>query len=155
MKKRMREDESKQEIELNMSMGDLCRGWFSNRMLPLLGMIQFIHERDERAKVRAEFFLEDIEHHFINSQRPRSLENAFRYLRFYLQAYPNVSLENSRRAVEMVKRIYQALGLKLEQKFEPKLSTEEKLRRVVCECTQNRNALQEVSRTKQNEAENE
>lgn len=89
-------------------------GWFNNRMAIILMAIQHLKRKDAQAILRIEFFLEDVEHHFTDSHAPKWVRNAFRYLKSYFKVYPEVTLWQSYRAVEMIARIYESLGLKLQ-----------------------------------------
>ena len=61
--------------------------------------------------LRIEFFLDDLEHHYIDSHAEKPVRDAFRYLRRFLKIYPQVKPEHACRAFQMVGRIYGALGL--------------------------------------------
>ena len=130
--------ENKHSIEeqarpLDRSVESLFRGWFNNRMYVVLMSFQHIKARDPQTILGIQIFLRDIEHHFIPSHRPKSLVHAFRYLRRYFTVYPHVSVEQSQRAIEMVGRIYEAMGMMLKQQsaYHPKLSADEKIRREI------------------------
>lgn len=125
------QDENRKKFE--DSLGCLCLAWINNRMFPILALMQLIHETDPSVLAQAQFFLTDIEHHFMRTDIPVPVGQAFRYLSCYLGVYPNVSIEDSRRAIAMIKRIYEALGIELNQHFEPRLAIREKLRRIINE----------------------
>jgi len=85
-------------------------GWFNNRMMVILMLIQDIRPRESRSMLRAEFFLEEIERHFISPSADRTARNAFRWMRRYLKIYPAVTKEHSKRALDKVSQIYDAVA---------------------------------------------
>ena len=101
------------EARLDRNPENLFRGWFNNHMTILLFMVQQPKPRKARTMLRIEFFIEDVEHHYIGCHGGKSVHDAFRYLKRYCKVYPAVTYRHSERAVEMVGRIYEALGLKL------------------------------------------
>jgi len=86
------------------------KGWFNNRMMVILMLMQDIRRRESRSMLRAEFFLEDVEHHFVKPSSGREIRNAFRWMRRYLKQYPQVTREHSRKALDQVSRIYDAVA---------------------------------------------
>ncbi len=90
----------------------LFKGWFNNHMTVLLMMLQNPKPRTVITVQRIEFFLHDLEHHFMPFSSSKAVWDIFRYLKRYLKVYPNVRRSHSIRAIEMVGRIYQILGLK-------------------------------------------
>lgn len=113
----------------------LFLGWLNNRMGMILMAIQCIKAKEQSTLAHFEFFLHDLEHHFLAGDR--SLSEAFRYLRRYFRVYPNVTLAQSRKALEKVKEIYNAFGLELEiSGLSPKLSREERMKRQIREYLQ-------------------
>ena len=102
----------------------LFRGWFNNHMTIVLLALQNPRLRTSETIYRIRFFLQDIEHHFVDSHAPKSTRDSFRYLKRYFCIYPVVTESHCRRAIEMVGRIYQVLGLKWE--FQDSTAVEEK-----------------------------
>ena len=104
-------------------------------MALILMYCQYIKTRDSQAIVAAQIFLRDIEHHFIPTRRPKFISHAFRYLTRFFKVYPNVSVEQSQRAIEMVEKIYEAMGMKLKKQshYQLQLSVEEQMRRQIKE----------------------
>lgn len=92
---------------------DTVRAWFNNRMMILLMYIQYVRRLDTRNMLKSVFFLEEIEHHFIEGGAPYPIRNAFRYLKRYLTVYPRVTKKHCERAYEMVARIYAGMGYEL------------------------------------------
>ena len=97
----------------------LFRGWFNNHMTIVLMALQSPRLRTSETAFRIRFFLEDIEHHFVDSHAPKSTRDSFRYLKRYFRIYPGVTENHCRRAIEMVGGIYQVLGL--EFGFQPEM----------------------------------
>lgn len=97
-------------LESEKETGALFRAWFNNRMTVLLILIHHIQQRDPRMILKIDFFLTDIEHHFVDSHAGKPYRYAFSYLHRYLKVYPAVTYKGSHKAVEMVRRIYEALG---------------------------------------------
>ena len=90
---------------------ELFQGWFNNRMILLTMAIERPKAKTAEALLRMNFFLEDIEHHYIDSHAPKPVWDAFRYLRRFFKIYPRVEQKQSGRALEMIGRIYEAVGL--------------------------------------------
>jgi hypothetical protein len=90
-----------------------CLSWFNNHMTVVLMATQYIHARGGATMQGIDLFLHDIEHHFVSLESSLGAKHAFRYLKRYFQCYPHVSPKHSKRAIEMVRRIYKALGLEL------------------------------------------
>lgn len=84
--------------------------WVNNRVMALSMTIQVNKRRVERSLLRHEFFLDEIEHHFINCYSGKKVWNAFRYLRLYLRSYPHMKPRHQQKALEMLDRIYTTLG---------------------------------------------
>lgn len=113
------QDESLQGQEESRDYSGLFRGWFNNRMTVVLMVLQNPSFRPPQTMQRIEFFLEEVEHHFVDAYAPKSIRNAFRYLKRYFRIYPNVTESHCRCAIQMVGRIYQALGMKFG--FQPEI----------------------------------
>jgi len=94
-----------------MNISQYFSGWVNNEMALILMLIQHVRERDPKTLERMQQFLEDMEHHFTVLDSRRPLYWAYRYLAVYLRVYPHVKTKSAGRAVEMIGRIYDALGL--------------------------------------------
>lgn len=95
----------------------LFLGWFNNHMAMILLAIQHVRMKKVRSLMKMAFFLESIEHHYVPCDAPRCVRQAFRYLKRYFKVYPIVTQERSKRACEMVARIYEALELEFDFQF--------------------------------------
>lgn len=89
--------------------------WFNNNMCIFLMLIQRVTEREPKTMMRMEFFLYEIEHHYLKANVTKDVSVAFHWLRKFLTLYPDVSAKQCEKAVEMVRRIYGVVGLKLKQ----------------------------------------
>lgn len=69
-----------QSSKLLTDIESIFRAWFNNRMTVILMLMQHSRLRDSRTMMKIEFFLNDIEHHFVDSHAPKHLWDAFRYL---------------------------------------------------------------------------
>jgi hypothetical protein len=90
--------------------------WFNNRMTVVLIAVQSVRLRDSQSMMRIRFFLDDLEHHFVDGHAAKTVWDAFRYLKRYFEVYPKVTLKQCKRALEMVGRIYAILGMNLSGK---------------------------------------
>jgi len=90
-------------------------GWFNNQMALLLMLIQCVRPRMPKLLLKIEFFLRDVEHHYLPPKAGASVRGAFRYLEGYFRVYPRVTREESNRAVRMVGRIYAAFGYRFRE----------------------------------------
>lgn len=88
----------------------LFKGWLNNRMAVLLMYVQSRKTRDPRCIDRVIFFLEDLRHHYMPVNIDDSVTEAFDYMHNYFMDYPAVSQDQSDKAIEMINRIYVALG---------------------------------------------
>ena len=88
--------------------------YFNNRMYILLMWIQRPKERSAESKLRLQFFLNDMEHHFVDPYVDRQTRHAFCWLKAYLKVYPIVG-EKNRFVIahQMVARVYKAVGIDL------------------------------------------
>lgn len=91
---------------------ELFLGWFNNHMAIILLAIQYRRPTDRHAIFRILCFLEDVEHHYMDSKAPQPVWMALGYLKRYFRIYPEVTPKHCIRALEMVNKIYDALGLK-------------------------------------------
>ena len=126
-------EERKQERRqgANEELQRQCLCWFNNHMTVILMAIQYIHGREAPTIAGIEFFLHDIEHHFIRIEAGQAVRHAFRYLKRYFKCYPRVTPKHSKRAVEMVRRIYSSLGLELNLQSYPVLTREDQAQRKI------------------------
>jgi len=92
--------------------------YFNNKMMILLMMIQNpMLTKSIRSVERQKMFLHDIYHHFLPARVERKYHRAFKWLRLFLERYPDVTASRNQRAVRMVKMIYEGFGLKFEDRF--------------------------------------
>ncbi len=82
-----------QALESEKETEALFRAWFNNRMTVLLILIHHIRQRDPRMILKIDFFLTDIEHHFVDSHAGEPYRYAFSYLHRYLKVYPAVTYQ--------------------------------------------------------------
>lgn len=101
-----------------LAIHDSFLSWFNNHMALIVMALEYVRRRQPGFLMKVEFFLHGIEHHYLRPSRDKFVTDAFRYLRRYFKVYPNVKIEHSQRAFEMVGRIYAALGLELELQTE-------------------------------------
>ena len=95
--------------------------YFNNKMMILLMMIENpLLTKSIRSVERQKMFLHDIYHHFLPSHVERKYHRAFKWLRLFLERYPDVTAGMNLRAIRMVKIIYEGFGLK----FEKRINTE-------------------------------
>lgn len=95
-----------------------------NRMNILLMWIQHVSKKDiTEAKRHMQFFLHDMEHHFADPYIDQSLRNAFRWVRAFVKVYPDVSKKDrTKRAYEMIAKIYEALDINFPLQPKPELA---------------------------------
>lgn len=92
--------------------------YFNNKMMILLMMIQNpMLTKSIRSVERQKMFLHDIYHHFLPPRVERKYHRAFKWLRMFLERYPDVTSNRNQRAIRMVKMIYEGFGLKFENRF--------------------------------------
>lgn len=100
---------------------DLFWAYFNNKMMMLLLMIEHpFFRRDPVCVAKQKAFLDDLYHHFLPQGSAVRYRRAFQWLQLFLDRYPDFGPARAHRAVEMVERIYEVFGLKLERR----LSTE-------------------------------
>lgn len=92
----------------------LFLSYFNNRMTVLLMALQRVRPMAERARLHLALFLEDLEHHFVASDAPRSSRSPLRWLKAFLRVYPKVGTRDLKKAFEMVVRVYALFGLRLQ-----------------------------------------
>jgi len=86
------------------------RAWVNNKVTVLIWVIERNKPRDSRSMLKHEFFLEEIEHHFMDCHASYRAWRAFRYLRGYLKSYPHAKVNHQRTALAMLRLIYEELG---------------------------------------------
>lgn len=65
-------------------------------------------------KQHLQYFLHDMEHHFVDPHVDKNLRDAFRWLRIYIKTYPactELKQDRKQRAFEMAARVYEAVGI--------------------------------------------
>jgi hypothetical protein len=91
------------------------RAFVNNRMYILILWVQ----RPVKRREHLEFFLHDMAHHFVDPYVGKEIRAAYRWIRAYVKAYPNVSKKDrTQRAFEMIARIYESLGMEYPLKRE-------------------------------------
>jgi len=118
----------KRVTELPQDRESLFRGWFNNHVTILLMAIERVslsssrvRRLSQRSAAKALFFLEDVERHYQTTKSRRSARHAFRYLTTYFKLYPEVSRRQSKKAIEMVGRVYESVGLRFDYRGHRKL----------------------------------
>lgn len=106
--------EASEAPALEVSREGQFQAYVNNRMNILVMWVQHMKLREiNTAKQHLEFFLYDMEHHFVDPYAGREIRNAFRWLKVYVRIYPEVFRKNrAQRAYEMIASIYDALGFK-------------------------------------------
>ncbi len=84
--------------------------WVNNRVAALLLAIERTKVCNDQNLLRHEFFLDEIEHHFVDGNAGGRVGRAFQYLRRYLKDYPQVKASHRRGALKMLGIIYGQLG---------------------------------------------
>ncbi|HNV86707.1 MAG TPA: hypothetical protein PKL97_07065 [Candidatus Omnitrophota bacterium] len=102
--------EIKKSIPADTKWQRLFDGWFNNHMMILLMAIQMPGKMAAEMRGNVGFFLDDLEHHYVDSRAGKNVWDAFRWFRAYLRVYPDFTRDYSRRALEMMGRIYGAMG---------------------------------------------
>ena len=92
----------------------LFLSYLNNRMTVLLLAIQRVRPMPVRSRLHLGLFLEDLQHHFVASDAPRSSRSALRWLKAFVRVYPQVCQKDLRKAYEMVERVYALFGLRLQ-----------------------------------------
>lgn len=89
--------------------------YVNNRLFVLIMWVRSVKQRKNTAsgKQHLEFFLHDMEHHFVDPHAGKEVRDAFRWLKAYVKVYPHVSKKDkTQKAYEMIKTVYEALGIK-------------------------------------------
>ena len=102
----------------------LFKGWLNNRMAILIMLVECRKLRDPKRVLRINFFLEDLRHHYMPSNIEDSVQEAFDYLREFFNDYPAVTDQQCQKALEMVNRVYNALGYESKVKVSKKAKNE-------------------------------
>ena len=95
---------------LNLQAGSLLEGWFANKMTIAILWIQSGRRIPEDSLRRIFYFLEELEHHFINRAEKDYL-GLIQWLKEYFRKHPEVSAKERFRAIKMYARIFRAFGL--------------------------------------------
>lgn len=86
------------------------KAWVNNKIMALIWVIERNAHRDLTAILKHVFFLEEIEHHFMDCHADYRVWRAFRYLKAYLRTYPHKKLIRQHTAFAMLRIIYEKLG---------------------------------------------
>ena len=90
--------------------GKKYQAWVNNKVQVLTLTIQRDQIRDAHSLLKHEFFLEEIEHHFIDSHAGRRVWRAFDYLKRYLRHCSHTKTNHRKGALKMLSLIYGELG---------------------------------------------
>lgn len=98
---------------------NLFWAYFNNKMMILLMMIENpLLTKSILSVEKQKIFLHDLYHHFLPTKTGRKYHRAFKWLRLFLERYPDVPSRSAQRAVRMIAVIYEGFGLKLEKRVE-------------------------------------
>jgi len=86
------------------------KAWVNNRVAALLLAIERTKAGNDESLIRHEFFLDEIEHHFVDGNAGGRVGRAFQYLRRYLKDYPLMKAGHRKGALKMLGIIYGQLG---------------------------------------------
>lgn len=101
-------DESPLRQAVDREVGVHFLAWFQDGVRVIRKTVENPTFRDSRLLAEMEFFLGQIEHHFVGSGAPQRIWDAFRYLRCFFKASPLVRAKHVKRASEMTRRLEQA-----------------------------------------------
>lgn len=106
--------ESNKEEAIDIDREGQFAAFVHNRISILVMWIQRRTQRDiTENKRHLQFFLHDMEHHFVDPHVEKRLRDAFRWIRVYIKIYPDVfKKDRKEKAYEMIRRIYEAIGIK-------------------------------------------
>ena len=90
--------------------GKKYQAWVNNKVQALTLTIQRNRVRDIQSLLKHEFFLEEIEHHFMDCQAGHRVWRAFHYLKRYLRNCPHEKANHRKSALKMLGLIYGELG---------------------------------------------
>ncbi len=87
--------------------------YFHNKMMVLLMMIEhpFLYT-DVCVAEREKISLDDLCRHFLPFGVHTKYHHAFKWLRLFLDRFPNVSSRRTEKALEMVRLVYEGFGFK-------------------------------------------
>lgn len=105
---------SEDQVEpVEIDRDDQFNAYVHNRMNILIMWVQHLKPRDvSEAKRHLDFFLHDMEHHFVDPYAPRELRKAYQWIRAYIKVYPAVTKKDrTQKAFEMIERVYQSIGI--------------------------------------------
>ena len=97
-------------LEHSIEIENRYKAWVNNKIMILSLIISTDKVRNQDVLLRNEFFLEELEHHFMGIDVDKSVWRAFSYLKKYLKKFPHSSLRQRHIAIEMLALIYQELG---------------------------------------------
>ncbi len=86
------------------------RAWVNNKVQALTLTIQTNRVNNIHSLLKHEFFLEEVEHHFMDSHAGHRVWRAFLYLKRYLKLYPHARANHQKGAMKMLELIYGQLG---------------------------------------------
>ncbi len=86
------------------------QAWVNNKIQVLTLTIQRNQARDIRILLKHEFFLEEIEHHFMDCHAGHRVWRGFLHLKRYLRNCPHAKTTHRRGALKMLGLIYGELG---------------------------------------------
>lgn len=108
----------KEEVGMK-NLEPLFWAYFNNKMMILLMMIEHpVIAKSVLSVEKQKAFLSDLYHHFLPPHTPSKYHHAFKWLGLFLDRYPDVGPRRIHQAIEMVGRIYEAFGLKLDKRLE-------------------------------------
>lgn len=100
-------------LEQNQNTENKFHAWVNNRMAVILMDVERPRKRTREYVMKAHWFLENLEHHFIDPYTTKSVRDAFRYLFRYLFVKEETRKKHSSTAKAMIKTIYAELGYEL------------------------------------------
>ena len=86
------------------------RAWVNNKVLALYLTIDRNRPREIHCLQKHEFFLEEIEHHFMDSHAGYKVWRAFNYLKRFLKRDLDTKASHRKGALRMLGLIYERLG---------------------------------------------
>ena len=86
------------------------RAWVNNKVLALYLTIDRNRPREIQCLLKHEFFLEEIEHHFMDSHAGYRIWRAFNYLKCFLKSDAYTKVIHRKGALRMLGLIYERLG---------------------------------------------
>ena len=101
-------DETPYRQAVDRETGAHFLAWFQDGVRVIRKTVENPTLWDSRLLAEIEFFLGQIEHHFIGSSAPQRIWDVFRYLRYYFKTSVSVRKKHVKKAIEMVARLEQA-----------------------------------------------